>query len=246
MEIPGFIEYEPKLIAITIEGNAEILQLVSHNAPHYYARIVTIKKLSNMGIRTVVRMDPLLIHLFQALYKKDWFGQISHIITTLGASGVRHVIGGTGRLSKRGDKNDSDKNNSSWKRVLDLISGYSAAAARRFQEDYVFESDWAGRGYMLRRDLRIDFHRKIKTLVEAEGMTYATCQELPAKECDSDGIPHCEGMPLPFSMKGLGDKYYPIPGCTANCFVSCRELINPPCAKQALITYKPLRKSYLY
>jgi hypothetical protein len=245
MDIPGFVEYEPKLVAVTIEGTAEILQLISPKAPHYYSRIVTVKKLSQLGIRTVVRMDPIFLHLFQALYKDDWFGQISRMIKTFGASGVKHIIGGTGRLSKQRSRSNPGDTTSSWERISKIIDSYSRLEANKFLEEYLFERDWAGRGYTLRNDLRLDFHRKLKTLVEAEGMTYAVCQELPAKECDSSGIPHCEGMPLPFTKRGLGGKFYPIPGCTANCYVNCRELGSPPCGKPELVTFKPLRRSNL-
>ena len=98
---------------------------------------------------------------------------------------------------------------------------------------------------MLRRDLRLDTHRKIRALAEAKGMTYATCQELPARHCDSRSIPHCEGMPLPFARKGLGGTFYPIDGCTANCHVSCRAISIPPCERLALVTSKPLKISIL-
>jgi DNA repair photolyase len=244
LELSGFITYEPKLIAITIEGTSEILQLLSPKAPQFYARLVALKKLSELGIRTVVRLDPLFIHLFLALYGESWFRKVADLVSTFAAAGTRHVISSTGRLSKKPGR-DISNSNSTWQRIFDVIHACSPIAARRFQDEYLYESDWAGKGYMLRRDIRLDVHRKIKTLVEASHMTYATCQELPARLSDSRGIPHCEGMPLPFAIRGLGGKFYPISGCTANCHSSCHNLPTPLCGRPALITSKPLKMSAL-
>ena len=245
LEIPGFTRYEPKLIATTIEGTPEILQLLSPQAPPFYARLVAVNKLSRLGTRTVVRLDPVFIHLFQALYGEGWLHKIADMVAIFGASGTRHIISSTGRLSKKAGGGAFSQGKGSWQRVRDVIHAYSPLAAKKFEEDYLYEIGWAGRGYMLRRDLRIDFHRKTRALVEAQGMTYATCQELPAKLSDSRGIPHCEGMPLPFTRKGLGGTFYPIEGCTANCHVSCQNLPEPPCGRPTLITCKPLKISAL-
>jgi DNA repair photolyase len=245
LEIPGFAEYEPKLIATTIEGTPEILQLLSPQAPPFYARLVSVNKLSRLGARTVVRLDPVFIHLFQALYGESWFCKMADLIDTFGASGARHIISSTGRLSKKPGRGAFSQGKSSWQRVHDVIYACSPLAAKKFQEEYRHESSWAGMGYMLRRDLRLDFHRKVRALVEAQGMTYATCQELPARDSDSHGLPHCEGMPLPFARRGMGGTFYPIPHCTANCHVSCRDLPNPSCERPDLVTPQPLKISRL-
>jgi DNA repair photolyase len=245
LEVPGFAEYEPKLIAVTVEGTPEILQLISPKAPPFYARMLAINKLTRLGIRTVVRFDPVFIHLFQALHGEAWFRKVADLIATFAESGVKHVISSTGRLSKKAGRGEFGQGKGSWQRVRDIIHAYSPPLAERFAEEYLYERSWAGQGYMLRRDLRLDFHRKIRVLVESKGMTYATCQELPARLSDSRGIPHCEGMPLPFTTKGLGDKFYPIMNCTANCHISCKGLDNPACGRPALITCKPLRISSL-
>jgi hypothetical protein len=197
------------------------------------------------GIRTIVRLDPLFIHLFQALYGDGWLHKVSDLINMFAAAGVKHIVSSTGRLTKRGGKTLYPNGTSSWQRVHDLIAKYSPLAADKFIEEYLHESYWAGQGYMLRRDLRLDLHRKLKALAESNGMTYATCQELPAKQCDSRDIPHCEGMPLPFARRGLGGKFYPVENCTANCHVYCRGLTTPPCGNATLITPKPLKKSAL-
>ena len=245
LEIPGFALYEPKLIAITIEGTPDILQLISPRAPAFYERLVTVNSMLRQGIRTIVRLDPLFIHLFQALYGDGWLQKVADLIHMFSAAGVKHIVSSTGRLTKRRGKTPYLNGNSSWQRVHDVIAKYSSVAAGKFIEEYCHESYWAGQGYMLRRDLRLDLHRKLKALIESNGMTYATCQELPARYCDSGTIPHCEGMPLPFARRGLGGKFYPVENCTANCHVSCRGLTIPPCGNTTLITAKPLKKSNL-
>ena len=245
LEILGFANYEPKLIAITIEGTPEILQLLSPQAPPFHARLAALHKLSRLGIRTVIRFDPVFIHLFQALYAEAWFDKIAELIDTFAAVGARHVISSTGRLAKKPAQTASSKGENMWQRVFSVIQAQSSLAAKRFENEYTYELGWAGRGYLLRKDLRLDFHHEVRELVEARGMTYATCQELAAEESDSAGIPHCEGLPLPFARKQPDGKFQPIPGCTANCHVSCRDLSNPPCRQPKLVTYKPLKLSYL-
>jgi len=244
LEIPGFIHYEPKIIAVTIEGPTEVLQLLSPQAPPFYTRLVTVRKLSGMGIRTIIRFDPVFIHLYQALYADHWFGKVAELIDVFAAIGAGHIISSTGRLSKNtGHIGGGHKSN--WQRIFDTINTYSPLAAWQFKNEYKHEVSWAGRGYQLRKDLRLEFHHRVKELVEERGMTYATCQELPTKDSDSRGIPHCEGFPLPFTRKGLGGIFYPIPNCTANCHVSCRKLSNPPCGRKELVTSEPLKISNL-
>ena len=245
LDIPDFADYEPKVIATTIEGNAEILQLLSPQAPPFYSRLMSISKMSSLNIRTLIRFDPVFIHLFQALYAGKWWDKVTELMDTFAAVGAKHIICGTGRLSKKPSPDSNGKSTSSWQRLFNIIYSYSPLAAARFEKEYKYEINWAGRGYQLRKNLRREFHNRLREIVESKGMTYATCQELAAKECDSRNIPHCKAMPLPFTRKGLGGKFYPIAGCTANCHISCNNLVNPPCGKPLLVTPKPLRISNL-
>jgi DNA repair photolyase len=239
LELPGFIEYKPKFIAITIEGTPEVIELLSPGAPSFDARVAAAGKLSDMGIDIVIRLDPIFAHLFQALYGDSWFEKIAGLIDVFAAIGARHVTAGTCRLSKK--RSPSHDHQCTWQRIYKVIYGQSPLTAKKFEQEYIYEAHWSGGGYRLRRDLRLGFHRKVKELVEAKGMTYATCQELPAEESDSRGIPHCEGLPLPFARKQADGRFKPVTGCTANCHVSCKGLSNPPCGQAALITTEPLR-----
>lgn len=245
LELPGFIEYKPKLIATTIEGTPEILRLLSLGAPPFDARIATVRKLSNLGIDTVIRLDPIFIHLFQALYGDSWFGKIAELIDIFASTGAKHIISSTGKLSRKHSQFSGYEGTSTWQRVYKVIHTQSPLAAKRFEQEYKYEANWSGGGYRLRKDLRRDFHHKVRELVEAKGMTYATCQELSAEESDSKDIPSCHGLPLPFAKKKANGKFKPIPGCTANCWVSCRRLPIPPCGQPKLITHEPMKLNKL-
>jgi len=240
LELPGFTEYKPKFVAITIEGTAEVLRLLSPQAPSFDARVTAAGRLSSMGIDIVIRLDPILVHLFQALYGDSWFGRIAGLVDVFAAVRAKHIIASTGRLSRRRSPLAGHERTTIWQRIYKAIHSQSALAAKKFEQEYIYEAHWSGGGYRLRRDLRLGLHRKVKELVEARGMTYATCQELSAGESDSAGIPHCEGLPVPFGRKQADGRFRPIPGCTANCHDSCRGLANPPCGQAELISCEPL------
>jgi hypothetical protein len=218
-----------------------MLGLLSPGAPSFDARAAAVGKLSDKGIDTVIRFDPILVHLFQALCGASSFERIAELLDVFASIGARHITASTGRLSKRGSPVAGQKGTSTWQRIYEVIYSHSLLAARKFEQEYIYEAHWSGGGYRLRRDLRVGFHRKLLALVEARGMTYATCQELSAEESDSQGLPHCEGLPLPFAQKQADGKFKPIPGCTANCHVSCRGLSSPPCGQAGLVTCRPLR-----
>lgn len=245
LEIPDFVHYEPKFIAVTIEGTPEILQLLSPKAPPFAARLRAVRQLSSLGISTVIRLDPVFIHLFQAVYGDTWFDRIARLIDTFSTTGAKHLIAGTGRLSKRIPQLVGCRGESMWQRISQVIVSQSSLVARKFETEYVYELGWAGRGYLLRKEIRLNFHRQLREVVEARGMTYATCQELSAEESDSSGLPSCEGILLPFTRKGADGKFHPIPDCTANCHISCLGLTNPPCGQPKLIACKPLKFSHL-
>jgi DNA repair photolyase len=240
-ELPGFVEYKPKFVAITIEGTLQVLRLLSPGAPSFDERVAAAKELSGKGVDTVIRLDPVMPHLFQALYGDSWFEQIAQVIDAFAMAGAKHVIAGTGRLSKKRCPSGSGKGTSTWQRMHDIIRSQSPPVAKKFEQEYIYETHWSGGGYRLRKDLRLALHHRVRELVEARSMTYATCQELSADESDSVGIPHCEGLPLPFARKQSDGRFQPIAGCTANCQLSCRELSRPPCGHGELASCEPLR-----
>ena len=241
LELPGFIEYKPKFVAITVEGTPEMLRLLSPGAPSFEARVATAAELSGLGIDIVIRFDPVFVHLLQALYGDSGCVQIARLVDTFAATGAKHVIASTGRLSKKRSPSGAYRGTSTWERIHEVIHGRSPVAAEKFGQEYVYEAHWSGGGYRLRKDLRLEFHRRVRELVEFRGMTYATCQELSAGESDSAGIPLCEGVPLPFARQQFDGRFHPVSGCTANCQISCRGLSCPPCGQVELISCEPLR-----
>jgi DNA repair photolyase len=241
LELPGFIEYRPKFIALTIEGTPEVLRLLSPRAPSFDARIAVARRLAEMGMDMVIRLDPVLVHLMQAIYDDSWSEKTAELIDVFAAAGARHIIASTGRLSSKRFPLGEQGGTSTWQRVRGIIHAQSPVAAKKFEQEYMYEAHWSGGGYRLCRDLRLSFHGKMKEVVEERGMTYAACQELSAGECDSPGIPHCEGLPVPFARKQGDGRFKPIAGCTANCHVSCWGLTTPPCGQADLITCQPLR-----
>ena len=223
-------------MAITIEGTADILRLLSPAAPSLEQRLAAVRRLSALSIDTLIRVDPVFIHLFQALYADTWFEKIEELICAFAQTGARHIVGSTGRLSKKTSRLNGI---SLWQRVWQVINHQSPEVARRFEREYRYERGGTSQGYLLRKDIRLSFHSFIRTLAEEKGMTYATCQELSAAESDSIGLPHCERFILPFARKQVDGRFQAIEGCTANCHVNCRNLPEPPCGRPELAAPRP-------
>ncbi len=242
--IPGFAAFPRKSVAVTVEGTAEMLARLSPQAPLFKDRINSVSELSRCGVYTVVRLDPAFPHLFLALYGENWPEKVRSLMDTFAAAGVRHIVVSTGRLRKT-RRGPSFYHTGSWDAVRSIIRSISPEAAARFEREYEYTSYWAGRGYMLRHDLRIAFHRRLRRMSEVRGMTYASCQELSAGECDSPGLPNCEGVALPFVARGADGRFYPVAGCTANCHASCAGLARPPCGRKTLVSPRPLGLSAL-
>lgn len=242
LDLPGFAAYQPKFIAVTIEGTADILRLLSPAAPAFDRRLEAVKRLAGLGIDTLIRFDPVFPHLFQALYDNSWFDRIERLVGTFAATGAKHIISSTGRLSRN---RALPAGTSLWQQVLEIVRRLSREAAGRFEREYRYERGGTSQGYLLERELRLRFHHRLKAIVERNGMTYATCQELSAPESDSAGLPHCERFRLPFSRKQADGRFRAIDGCTANCHVSCRDISFPPCRRPELVSAGPFKPGYL-
>ena len=238
LDLPGFIDYRPKFIAITIEGTADILQLLSPAAPPLEQRLAAVRRLSALGTDILIRFDPVFIHLFQALYGDTWLERIEQLVRAFAETGARHIVSSTGRLSRKSAGPDGT---SLWQRIWQVINRHSPEAARRFAGEYGYERGGTSQGYLLRKDIRLALHRRLRTLAEENGVTYATCQELGAAESDSPDLPHCERFVLPFARKKPDGGFQPIDGCTANCHITCRDLEQPPCGRPELASPRPFR-----
>ncbi|MEM2869420.1 MAG: hypothetical protein QW379_03235 [Thermoplasmata archaeon] len=240
LDIDGFAEFPRKFIAITIEGPPEVLRLLSPGAPPYEARLEALRSMSLNGVKCIVRLDPVLIHLWKALYHEGWRERLEELMRDFQSAGAVHVVSSTGRFSK------SRPSPSMFQRLKRIVATLSPRLAEEMERDYVFSREGTSEGYLLRREARLDFHRIARALAEDFGMSYATCQETMASETDSPYLPHCEGICLPFTVKGSDGVFRPVPGCTANCHVTCAGASRaPPCGRRSLVSSGPLRLSAL-
>ena len=242
LDLPGFIGYRPKFIAVTIEGTADILRLLSPAAPSLEQRLAAVRRLSALGIDTLIRFDPVFIHLFQALYGNASLEKIEALIKDFAETGAKHIVSSTGRLPRKSVGPDGA---SLWQRIWSVIHSQSPEAAARFEKEYRYERGGTSQGYLLRKDIRLAVHQQLRRLTEQNGMTYATCQELSAAESDSPGLVHCERFVLPFTRKQADGRFQAIDECTANCHVTCRNLTRPPCGRPELASPRPFRAGSL-
>ncbi len=240
LEVPGFQEYPRKFVSVTIEGTEEMVALLSPRAGGFSRRLEMVRELSRRGIQVNVRLDPFLVHLATALYGGAWFDQVERLVGMFAGAGARHVISSTGRLSKKPGRARAYKGVSLWDRVLGVISSRSKYAAWCFEREYVYDARGTSRGYLWRWDLRRAFHQSVREVAESRGLTYAVCQELPASEADSGTITHCEGFPMPFSVRVSAGKFEPVSGCECDCRACCAEG-KPPCGRPALAENWPYR-----
>ncbi|MBM4037647.1 MAG: hypothetical protein FJ290_03955 [Planctomycetes bacterium] len=242
LDVPGFAGRPNTVVATTIEGPPEVLRLLSPRAPSFEDRLASVRRLAASGVKAVVRLDPFLPHVHEAVYGADWFRQVERLVARFAGAGCRHVICSTGRLTRKAPAGHSS---SSLQRLEALLAELAPGTAEGLRRDYAFDRSGTSAGHLWRRPLRLAFHRRLRELCEAHGMTYATCQENAAEETDSPGLPSCEGHALPFCVKGLGGVFHPVEGCTALCHVRCKGVAGPPCGRQELASPGPLRLSLL-
>ena len=242
-ELPGFWEYEPKYLAISIEGPPEVLRLLSPGAAPYETRLAAVRAATDRGGKASVRLDPYFVHIYRGLYGDLWWERTETLLDEFAEAGAGHITASTGRLDNRRSAAVPEP---MLERVLSLVrSQVSASAADEMARDYVFGRSGTCRGYVLRDDLRRELHAKLRAACEERSMTYASCQELPASVSDTPGIPHCGGFPLPFARKGADGRFHTIEGCTANCHVTCAGDPQPPCGRPELAEARPYRRGSL-
>jgi DNA repair photolyase len=242
--VPGFVEHERAFVAVTIEGPPEVLERLSPGAPRFEQRLAVVAELARAGVRTSVRLDPLFPHLYQALYGDRWWETVERLLGAFAAAGCRHVVGGTGRLSKRVAAVSAD-GLSLHERLRRIIEEASPAAAGAFADEYAYERGDTSAGWRWRRDLRLAFHRRVRAACHELGMTYASCQEHRAEESDSPGLPNCEGFEVPFVRRGADGRFRPVAGCTAACHLACGDGRTPPCGQPSLVKPGPFRPGEL-
>jgi len=236
LDVEGFTAFPRKFVAVTIEGPAGVLRLLSPGAPSYEKRLESVSKMAGAGVPVIVRLDPVLLHLWRALYGVGWKGELSKVMADFSDAGAVHVVSSTGRLSKSGPSP------SMFWRLQEIVRALSPAIAGEMVADYEYSREYTSEGWLLRKPLRLEFHRMARAEAEKGAMTYATCQETDACETDTPGLPHCEGVRLPFTLKGPDGVFRPVERCGANCHVECRGKA-PACGRRAMVTTAPLRIS---
>ena len=238
-ELPGFWAYEPKYLSVSIEGTAEVLQILSPHAPTHEQRIAAVRTAATNGARVAARLDPYFMHVFQGLYGEAWWPRTEGLLDEFASAGAQHVTASTGRLDNR---RATGATVSMRERLLGLVRAHAGTeAAEAMARDYVY--GWSGtcRGHVLREELRVELHGRLREACRARGMTYASCQELTAELSDSPGLPHCGGFVIPFSRKKTDGRFEPVPGCTANCHRACAGNATPPCGRPELAQARPYR-----
>jgi len=233
-EVEGFPGKGHFFLEVTIEGPPEVLRLLSPKAPSYQRRLESLNWAASRGLPAILRLDPVVPHIWRALYGRDWKERLEGLLREAALSGARHVVSSTGRFTA-----------ATRRELAEVVATRSTPEARRLLEDYRFDRSATSSGYMLPYGSRLDFHRLARSFSERAGMTYAVCQELPTGAADTPGLPHCEAFPMPFSRRTGEGTFVPLEGCTSNCHLHCPGRPDPPCGRPGLARPEPYRPSML-
>jgi DNA repair photolyase len=233
-EVKGFPGSGLFFLAVTIEGPPPILDLLSPRAPSYEKRLEALRWASSVGQPALLRLDPVIPPLWRAIYGSEWEKEADKIMADCASAGAGHVVSSTGRFTS-----------STLSVIKRLLESISPAEAENLPVEYPFDRSYTSSGYMLLHSRRLAFHERMRAAAAAAGLTYAVCQELGPDEADTPGLPHCEAFSMPFSRRVGRHHFEPIPGCSANCHVSCSGLNDPPCGRNELARPGPYKPSSL-
>lgn len=235
LDLPGFSANPRVSVALTVEGPPEILKIISPGAPSCDRRLEALRNVAGARVPVMARIDPVFPHLYEAVYGSGWMGELEILVDRLSGAGARHVVSSTGTLNSRARQ-----------RIHDVIRVHSRSSAEAFLRDYRYDRAYSGQGYRWLKGARLDFHRRLRSICEEKGMTYAVCIELDAPEADSPGLPHCETFAAPFCLRDAAGHFHPLEDCTANCYRNCRDLSEPPCGQPLLAAApSPFKPSWL-
>lgn len=233
-EVKGFPGEGRFFLAVTIEGPPEILERLSPRAPSYTERLDSIRWAASLGLPVLVRMDPMIPPLWRSLYGSAWMDRAAELLGDCASAGAGHAVSSTGRFTR-----------ATLTHLRELVGRLSGNQAEALDKEYSYDRSYTSSGYMLEHRRRLDLHLHMRSAARDSGMTYAVCQELASGEADTPGLDHCEAFPMPFSARAGPRSFKPIPGCTANCHVSCLHPTVPPCGRPELVRPEPYRPVYL-
>lgn len=233
-EVKGFPGSGHFFLAVTIEGPPEVLEILSPGAPDYESRLASLHWASRLGLPVLVRIDPMIPHLWRSLFGVGWLDRIGGVLDDCASAGARHVVASTGRFTSGTSTT-----------LRDLVGRLSPVEEELMEKAYSFDRSSTAGGYMLQHSSRLALHLEIRKAAEKKGMSYAVCQELRPGEADTPGLSHCEAFPMSFSRRTGPRSFEPIAGCTSNCHVSCYGLPDPPCGRPELARPEPFKPSML-
>jgi DNA repair photolyase len=157
------------MVAITITtSNDELSKKLEPNAPLSSQRIEAVKSLIESNIPVAVRIDPIIPFLNERQKK---------LIKILASIGVRHITSSTYKARE-----------DNWQRVILTFP----ELAEKLKKLYFEKGKKIGRSYYLPKEMRLRIMKKIKELVEKEGMKFACCREgfpkLNSATCDGSWL----------------------------------------------------------
>ncbi len=159
----------PSMVSISMTTEDEkVARALEPFAPSPSRRLKTIEKLIKKGVPTSTRIDPIIPLLNEELGK---------LIKELASIGVPHITCSTYKA-----KYDN------WKRFTQAFPN----VAKRLQPLYFREGKRIGRSFYLQENLRLKILKKVKKLVESEGIKLSTCREgfpqLNSATCDGSWL----------------------------------------------------------
>jgi DNA repair photolyase len=157
------------MVAVTITTNSDKLsKKLEPNAPLSSQRIEAVRSLIENNIPVAVRIDPIIPFLNEKQEK---------LIKILASIGVKHITSSTYKARE-----------DNWQRV----SLTFPKLAEKLKKLYFENGEKIGRSYYLPKEMRLKIMKKIKELVEKEGMKFACCREgfpeLNSATCDGSWL----------------------------------------------------------
>jgi len=167
-------------VGITVTALDELAAKLEPKAPSTTRRMETLFKLSEAGIPTAARLDPIIPGVND--------GAIPHLIEALARNGVKHVVASTYKA-----RPDS----------LVRLRMVFPELADRIERMYKQEGTRVSNCYYLKETVRRDLLVRTRTLVLRNGMTFATCRE---GFDDLRTSPSCDGTHLIPRLRTLHDR----------------------------------------
>ena len=134
-DLPGFAGNPRVFTAVTLEGPREILRALSPRAPSGEKRLAAMGAMSAAGVPVIARVDPVLPHLWRAVYGEGWTEELEGLVERAAQAGAGHVISSTGTLSA-GARRD----------VHQAVQAVSRPEAESFLRDYRTTASIPARG----------------------------------------------------------------------------------------------------